>query len=696
MRTSIPSNNFSTGQIDRDLKGRFDIPLYQHGHEIVENFCQTIKGDTFYRTGFRFIEEIGDAALYEFKFNQEQSYLLIFRIEYIEFYSYSSSGEFVRVLDDNQNPLTLSHPWGREVYNLCVSQNCDVMYIQHLDGKYPEYQLKRKASNKFVLEKTIYTNSGEASLSSTSESQNHGYPCTGTFYENRYERCSSSKYFTYLYGSKGGDYNNITVGTNTNDGFQFDLAEANSKALWMISGANSLLIGTAEGILTVNGGSVSSAITPTDISAKLSCRDGCGAVKPVRKDNFVFYVSANLRKLFMFEYDVLLEQFKATNLSKANYEITKGGMRTLVYKNDQFDSMYIVCGTKLLQVCFSNDEGVNAWSVLDTKGDIKDICTVTRPDGDSDLFLKIKRNINGVDRYYLEQLTDTVEFPRFEDFVSVLPSDITDKEKIETEKEDRYAFYRAIAETLRFCNHLDCSVEYSGLKKNKISVSNDIISAEDDVFSEGDKGRRIWYRSVSGREYGIFDIEEFIDSKNVRVKTLLTPSANQAEEWYLSATVFSGLDHLEGEVVSVVGNGGYIGDFKVINGKVDISGANTNKAGSAIIGLSYRGLLKSCNLGIQTQAGQTYTSMKNLYSVILKLSFSAGGKVGDNLYNLEDVQDFDPAGMFDLPPLAIDSDKEIRISGSYDKDKHYYVVQDKPLPFHISMIVPKYKHVANI
>ena len=45
MKTSLPYNNFSSGQIDRALKGRVDIPLYQHGHEISENFCETIKGD---------------------------------------------------------------------------------------------------------------------------------------------------------------------------------------------------------------------------------------------------------------------------------------------------------------------------------------------------------------------------------------------------------------------------------------------------------------------------------------------------------------------------------------------------------------------------------------------------------------------------------------------------------------------------
>lgn len=696
MKTSLPFNNFSSGQIDRELKGRIDIPLYQHGAEISENFCQTIKGDTFYRTGFKFISEIGDASLYEFKFNQEQSYLLVFRIEYIEFWSYNLNGEFVQVLNNDGTPLKVTHPYGTEVKNLCMAQNCDVMYITHLYGNYPEMQLKRKASNNFVLEETKFTNTGSASLSNN-PTTNHGCPCTCSFYENRLDRCSSSKYYTYLYGSKGADYNNITVGTNTNDGFQFDLAESNSKALWLISGANSLLVGTAEGVLTINGGSTTAAITPTDITAKLSCRDGCGAVQPVRKDNYVFYVSANGRKLFMFEYDVLLEQFKSTNLSKANYEITKGGITKLVYKNDQYDFMYGVCNGKLLQICFSNDEAVNAWSVMKTKGEFKDIVTVTRPDGNFDLFAKVKREINGITRYYLEQLTDIVEFPRFEDYISEIPKNATDVDILSIEKNDQYAFSRAVAETLRACNYLDCSIEYSGLKKTQITYNREesSITSSADNFSQQDIGRRIWIKSITGREYGIFDIVEYISKTTVKVKTLQEPSITTSSEWYLSATKFSGLEHLEGETVAVVGNGGYIGDFIVQNGCVDISSANVNKVGSAVIGLKYKGILKSPNLGMALQANQTYTTMKNIYSIILKLSFSAGGKVGDSLYSLEDVQDFNPDGLFDTPPLLIDTDKEILCNGKSEKEKHYFVVQNNPLPFNIAMVVPKYTHIVN-
>ena len=698
MRTAIPKNNFSSGQIDRDVKGRVDLPLYQNGHEISRNFFHTIKGDCFYRSGFEFLDEIGYSALYEFKFNQDQSYLLIFRIQYIEFWSYNTKGELVRVLDNDGKELTLTHPWGTEIFNLCMTQNCDVMYITHKNGEYPEYKLKRKASNEFVLEKTTFTNTGTASLSNDTASTNHGFPLSCAFYENRLQRCSSSLHPTYLYGSKGGSYDDITTGTNKNDGYQFDLAEANSKALWLVSGPNSLLIGTAEGILTVNGGDVSTPITPTDISAKLSCRVPVSNVKPIIVDGYTFFISADKRQMYQFEYDVLLEQFKPTNLSKGNYEISKGGIEKLAYKFDRFGLIFAKCNDKLLSVCFSNDEAVNSWSEFNTKGEFVDICSVTRPDGEYDLFANIKRVVNGIERYYLERLTKIVEFSRHEDFISEIPEGASKIEIEEIKQNDKYAFYRQIAEELRDCNYLDCSMRYSGLQNIDIvyNAENSTITASEEIFANDDIERRIWYKSITGREYGIFDIKEVINAKQVRVQTLLQPSSNTASQWYLSATEFHGLEHLEGETVSVVGNGGYIGDFVVKDGVVDISSANVNKVGSAVIGLKYKGILKSPNLGMVLQGGETYTSMKSIYKIGLILSFSAGGKVGDSLYDLENVQDFNPEGLFDVPPLPIDNLAEINLSSNYDRTKNYFVVQDSPLPFHIASIIPHYKQVPRI
>lgn len=687
MRTSLPLNNFVSGQIDRDLKGRFDIPLTLNGHEISRNFLHTLKGNVMYRSGFKFVDEINKSALYPFEFNAEQSYLLVFDTEKIQFYSYDTDGNFSKVIKDDVD-VSVAHPYGDEIYNLHITQNCDVLYITHVYKKFPEYQLKRRDANVFELVKTNYTNGGTATLSNESTTKNDGFPAVSCFYENRLNRMSSNKYPSNIYGSKGGDYNNITTGTEDNDGFKFDLAEANSSALWAISGANTLLIGIAEGIITVNGGSADKAITPSNITARLSCRDGCSKVRPIRKDNYVFFVSKNFRKLSMFEYDTLMEQFKATNLSKANYEITKGGISKLAVKRDRFDLMYAVCDGKLLTICFSNEESINSWAEWRTQGNIIDICNITRPDGDDDLLLCVERTINNETKYYLEKLSDIVEFSRFEEYVN------------DKEKDDKHAFYRVIAEEMRKCNYLDCSIEYSGLQKNKIEYNNDnsTLTTENNVFSQTDVNRRIWFKTVTGKEYGIFDIIEVIDEKTVKVEAYQC-SVNSSEEWYLSATVFSGLEHLENETVAVVGNGGYIGDFVVKDGKVDISSANTNKVGTAIIGLKYKGLLKSCNFGLNLASNgtQTYTNMKNIYKFDFVLNFSAGGKVGDSLYHLNDIQDFNPEGLYDIPALPMDMNTvSVLCDGVYDYNKHYYIVQDTPLPFNIDMIVPHAKYVSRI
>ena len=242
--------------------------------------------------------------------------------------------------------------------------------------------------------------------------------------------------------------------------------------------------------------------------------------------------------------------------------------------------------------------------------------------------------------------------------------------------------------------YLDCAVKYSGLKKNKISINGNIITANSDVFSTSDIGRRIWIKTISGYEYGIFDIKEVLSAKKVRVEILQQTDENLFDEWYLSATVFSGLQHLEGETVSVVGNGGYIGDFIVENGKIDISSANTNKLGSAVVGLKYKGMIKSPNLGIQFQGGQSFTKNKNIVAVDILFSFSAGGKVGTNPYNLLDIQYFDSDGLYDCPAIPMNTNQKIYLNDTYDEDKHYYIVQDKPLPMNISMITPEYKNVV--
>ena len=77
--TSLVFNNFVRGKLDRDLNGRFDLPIFSNGFPVIKNFVCNYKGNLKYRTGFEFVANTrsnNPARLIQFRFNTTQTYLL--------------------------------------------------------------------------------------------------------------------------------------------------------------------------------------------------------------------------------------------------------------------------------------------------------------------------------------------------------------------------------------------------------------------------------------------------------------------------------------------------------------------------------------------------------------------------------------------------------------------------------------------
>jgi len=677
MRTSIPLNNFASGQIDSDLKGRFDLPLYQSGGEIVQNFFATLQGNLLYRNGTELLDTVGSSAIYEFEFNEEQSYLLVFKETVIQFWSYTADGVLAQVLSGS-TPLEVAHTYGDDRFDLDqrMAQKGDVLYIVH--PNHTKAKLTRTAADAFNL--AAYTITGNNFTTD-------GNPLTVSFYEGRLVYGGSVNKPTTLFGSKSASYDDLTVGTAAADGFEFDIAEINSPVLWLYAGQNSLIIGTTEGIATANGGGIAQAITPSTIRVKLSSNEGSYKAKPIEKDGFVIYISQNQRNLYAFQYETLSESFQAALINKASFNITKDKMEKLTYKNDKYNFIYVRTGSDILSLTFSAEEGLRSLTKLKTSNSFDDIKSITRPDGDKDLFVIATRE-NGV---YLERMTDYLEFSSRDDIF------------VGTKEDDTDAYNRLIAEEFKSINYLDSSVTYNGYYSTQLTyvgltAINSIgeITSTGTEFSSGDIGRKISYKTVTGYEYGIFEIVSFTSSSVVGVKVLYEPTALVYTGWYLYASVFSGLSHLEGQVVSIVGDGGYIGDFTVASGSIDISNTGTKQVSVANIGLKYKGIFKSFNYGLSFQGVNTQSSVKTIYKAVLRFLFSAGGEFGDSLYNLRPIQKFNPSGLYDNPPLPMDTDEDVKYnSGGFKQDKRIYIVQDNPLPLQIAMIVPYVKQINN-
>ena len=79
--SNVIQNDFSAGELDPKVYGRFALKLYQRGLELCENFIVEPQGSVRFRTGTRFINHTRlnrIARFISFQFNDEQAYMLEF------------------------------------------------------------------------------------------------------------------------------------------------------------------------------------------------------------------------------------------------------------------------------------------------------------------------------------------------------------------------------------------------------------------------------------------------------------------------------------------------------------------------------------------------------------------------------------------------------------------------------------------
>lgn len=667
-KTNLPFNDFSSGQLSKSINGKTNLSIYRNGLELMRNFYTNVMGNALYRQGFEYNSNtVNNEPVWfkEFKFNVEQSYLIILSDGVFRFLTYDVDGNLGYVLSAPSTPLEVSHPYSLDdLKNIKTAQDGDVMYFVHPD--YAPYKLTRTGAASFTF--ATFTRTNDPFVAGD-------YPRSVAFYESRLYYGGSTTKPTKLFGSKAGLPDDFTTTTDDDSSIEFVIRELSDPIEWLFSGSNALIAGSKEGLVAISGGSTNTAITPSSIYAKKVIDEGCSKTIPLRKDGQIIYIQNNNRKVRSFSYDIIGESYESKDLNVINYDITQRDISELIYKKDRYDLIYTVRGDGfLVGFTYNIYEERNGWFEFKTNGDFISIGSLTNNEGNIELFACIKRNINGTDYYYIEQYTNYVDFSKFEDFYDENESEEDTKEKYE----------RVIFEEMKNYNFLDSSIKNIDLKTETITFDTiDTITTINPTFSSGDVGKNIIYKSITGEEFGQFKIKSFVSTTEVEVEQLTeTISSNTNSNWYLTFDTISGLSHLEGEEVYVLADGGFLETQTVSSGEITIS----EQVSVAYVGLNYTGILKSFNLGFIADATNTQNTKKNIYKVNIRFNYSAGGKFGTSLYNLENIQDFNPLGKFDSPPVLMLGDKEIKYKDDYKKEKKYYVVQNEPLPLNITMI----------
>jgi len=183
-------------------------------------------------------------------------------------------------------------------------------------------------------------------------------------------------------------------------------------------------------------------------------------------------------------------------------------------------------------------------------------------------------------------------------------------------------------------------------------------------------------------------VKRTVNGATVRYIEYLTPidfGTNTSDAFYVDsgltysgspATTISGLDHLEGETVTILADGAAHADKTVSSGAITLD----RSASKVHVGLGYTSTLRTMRIEGGSVDGVSQGKVKRIHDVTVRLYQTVGAKVGASASATDVIPFRSSADPMDQALGLYTGDKTIEFDNGYDTDGFVTVVQDQPLP----------------
>ncbi len=486
------------------------------------------------------------------------------------------------------------------------------------------------------------------------------YPGAASYFEQRRCFAGTLNKPQNIWMTKSGTESNMNYAlpTRDDDSIQFRVAAREANTIRHIVPLVDLLLLTSGAewrVTSVN----SDAITPSTISVKPQSYVGASNVNPVVISNNVIYCAARGGHVREMAYAWQANGYVTGDLSLRAPHLFDGyNVVDMAYAKAPYPIVWAVSSSgKLLGLTYIPEQQIGAWHRHDTNG-VFESCTVVAEGQEDVLYVIVRRTINGASKRYVECLHS----------------------RAFTDPED--AFF------------VDCGLTFSGAVAQTLTpgagttvagTTGVTFTAGAASFAAGDVGRFIRYRYELTDEFGdrtgvyanaIAEITGYT-SATVVTATIISafPSTSviASGDWSLSATTISGLDHLEGKTVSILGDGAVMPQAVVTSGGITLPQA----VSVAQIGLPITADLETLPLAFEVQ-GYGQGRPKNVDRAWLRVYRSSGIFVGPSTDKLTEVKQrtSEPYG---APPALKTDEIKIDISPSWGANGSVVVRQADPL-----------------
>lgn len=486
-----------------------------------------------------------------------------------------------------------------------------------------------------------------------------------------------------LFGSRTGSFKNMTISSpvQDSDALRFTLAGKQVNEIRHIVEIGQLVILTS-GAEWVREGDATAPFTPNSPNLKVQTYNGSADVEPVVIADNLLYLQARQSILRDFRFDQQTQGYTGRDLTVFSTHLFDG------YTLDRMDYAQIphsILGAVrsdglLMVLTYLREHEIWGWARFDTDGTFEDVIVV--PEGLTDvMYVLVNRTINGQTRRYVESFAA-----------------------------------RQINDMAVDAIFMDSALTYNGWNTTATTMTLSggtawtfdetlTLTASAGFFVSGDEGNSIVLRIVTE----VYDAEEgWTETTETLTLTIITynsvtgvdvnaektvPAAfrNVAfTDWGKGVDQVSGLDHLEGKTVSIMGDGhvitnGIDGDLITVSGG-QLSSELERPYVVLHVGLPYCSDLQT--LDLEVVGTETLQDKKlQVNQVTLLVEASRGIFAGNDFDHLKEYKQRDPGDAYGMIE-GITGKVEISMSSAWNKGGRVCVRQRDPLPLTILAAIP--------
>ncbi len=736
--------SFNGGELSPLMYGRVDQDKYFTGCKTLTNFIPTVQGPARRRGGTRFVGLVKAAAkrawLADFVFSAGQAYILEFGDNYLRFWT--NRGQLLG--GDGVSPYEVATPYSEAdlitaegTFALRTLQSSDVMWIVHSEGKYPPYRLSRHGAIEWTLAPEEFTDgpfrdvntdatltmqasdvTGSVTITASSALFKPGHvgsllglnsfnPSTVPPYQtyktvaagarvrnagNVYEAQNA---FTYISGDQTQRY----VPTHT-EGDAYDGA-----VTWRY-----LHSGYGWGKITsVSGDGLSCQL---QVTSRLPEEVVSGSTRRWAFSEFSSVYGWPTGIAFFKErltytrgkqvFHSIVGAFTSFARKDAG-SVTSETAMSLSLAADKLDGIRWLAQSRTLVIGSARAELALGEQTTQQVYSATNVQNVPQTEYGSRLLrpLRVGESVLFVERagHRIRDMKFDFTIDRYKaEDITVLSEHIFDGSEvlgdIEQEQRDIVDWaYQQQRDSLVWCVLSDGSLAALVFNRERGVIAwtpqylggDAVVEAVQSIPSPDGHTDDAWFivrRTVNGQTQR--SVEYLTDYRLVKKGAAEAVHVDCSATYRGVATdVVTGLEHLEGQTVSVCVDGSNHPDVVVSGGQITL-----DRTGALIhVGYRFASRMQTMRLEVQGGAGTSQTARKGVAEVWLRLQSTIGGRVGPTFDRMDEIRTLDPRKPVGTPPALYSGDYKLQFPGGFDTDTYVCYEQRMPLPATLVAIV---------